>query len=107
MVNYIPADRPFYPTDHCGVLKVDISIYNPHFVKFVLEKAGLEAGFSRSFRDSLDRVSSLELPKVPIHIQDEIIMKVEDYQYKIKNLDFRLKQIQIEQQNIIKSLISI
>lgn len=38
MVNYMPAGYPFYPTDHCGVLRVDTGIIHPRYLAFVLEQ---------------------------------------------------------------------
>ena len=66
MTNYITPNQPFNPTDHCGVLRVVSNVFNPHFVKFFVEIEGEKVGFSRSYRASLDRVSNLTIPKIPI-----------------------------------------
>ena len=42
MVNYIKKDQPFFPTDHCGVLRVDEKTLNPHFIMYMLEIAAVE-----------------------------------------------------------------
>ena len=59
MVNYIRKDHPFFPTDHCGVLRVNEKRLNPHFIMYMLELAGRRAGFSRTYRASIDRVEGL------------------------------------------------
>lgn len=100
MVNYVPCDSAFCPTDHCGVLKVVSDDFNPHFVKFVLQKEGKKMGFSRSYRASLDRIESISIPKLPISIQNEFISKVEELLSKSEDLEKKLP-ILAEQQNII------
>lgn len=100
MVNYVPSDSAFCPTDHCGVLKVVSDDFNPHFVKFVLQKEGKKMGFSRSYRASLDRIESMSIPKLPISIQNEFISKVEELLSKSEDLERKLP-ILAEQQNII------
>lgn len=100
MVNFIPRDLAFCPTDHCGVLKVISEDFNPHFVKFVLQKEGKKLGFSRSYRASMDRIESISIPKLPISIQNEFISKVEELLSKSYDLEKKLP-ILAEQQNII------
>lgn len=100
MVNYVPSDSAFCPTDHCGVLKVVSDDFNTHFVKFVLQKEGKKMGFSRSYRASLDRIESISIPKLPISIQNEFISKVEELLSKSEDLEKKLP-ILAEQQNII------
>ena len=38
MVSYVPEGYPFYPTDHCGVLRVKNNLVNEKYLAFVLEK---------------------------------------------------------------------
>ncbi len=36
MVNHLPKDYPFYPTDHCGVLRVKDNSINEKYLAFIL-----------------------------------------------------------------------
>lgn len=105
MVNYIPKNIPYYPTDHCGVLKVNPNLFNAHFVKFMLKSAGEKAGFSRSYRASIDRVKSLTIPQIPLSEQDSIMEKVEKLQNHIKNLEVKINNLEIMQSKIVKDAI--
>ena len=83
MVNYIKKNQPFFPTDHCGVLRVDEKALNPHFIMYMLEIAGRRAGFSRSYRASIDRIEGLTIPAVPLKEQNALMKKVEEIEGKI------------------------
>lgn len=106
MVNYIPANTPFNPTDHCGVLRIVSPEFNTHFVKFFVEIEGTKNGYSRSYRASIDRVSTLTIPKVPIEVQDNLIAQVEELQEKINRLEERLPLLENQQKQLINSIIS-
>ena len=75
-VNYIPADMEFYPTDHCGVLRVLTDDIHPRCLAWALEKAGKERGFTRTLRASIDRVKRLKIKLPPIDKQHEVAEKV-------------------------------
>lgn len=75
MVNFIEAKIPFYPTDHCGYIRVKNSQINPEYFSMVLEAEGLKVEFDRTNRASIERISAL-LIKVPgISIQDNVVAK--------------------------------
>ena len=59
MTSYLPSDMPFYPTDHCGVLRCKTSEVNPRYLAHLLEVEGGKMGFSRSYRASIDRVQGI------------------------------------------------
>lgn len=59
MTSYLPSDMPFYPTDHCGVLRCKNSEVNPRYLAHILEVEGRKMGFSRSYRASIDRVHGI------------------------------------------------
>lgn len=62
MVNYLQADRPFYPTDHCGVIKVlDENVILPKYLVYPLLKAGEHERFSRANRASTERIKALTI----------------------------------------------
>lgn len=75
-VSYISAEREFYPTDHCGVLRVLTDEINPRCLTWALEKAGKERGFTRTLRASIDRVERLTVKLPSIEKQREVAEKV-------------------------------
>ena len=83
MVNVIPADKPFYPTDHCGVLRIKTNDVLPKYMAHLLEVEGKKAGFKRSYRASIDRIESLSVRVAPIEEQLKVISEIEAYEQKI------------------------
>lgn len=106
MVNYIKKDNPFYPTDHCGVIRVDEKILNPHFVMYMLEVAGRNAGFNRSYRASIDRIESLIIPVVPIDEQNLIMQKVEKLEEKINEEIAKMQGLMSRRRDIVNSYLT-
>lgn len=100
MTNYLPENKPFYPTDHCGVLRTTNSNVNLKYVSFVLERKGKEYRFSRTKRASIASISSLTLSLPSITIQNNVantITKLEQEINKAKNkIDDLLKQKRIK-----------
>jgi len=71
MVRYMPPNQPFYPTDHCGVIRVKHDhIIHARYLAWVLYRAGVSAGFSRHFRASIDRIKGLSI-QVPVFDEQE------------------------------------
>ena len=83
MVNVIPANTPFYPTDHCGVLRIKTNEILPRYMAHLLEKEGKKAGFKRSYRASIDRIESLSVQVAPINEQRKAVNDIEIYEEKI------------------------
>jgi restriction endonuclease S subunit len=84
MVNYIPENNPFYPTDHCGVLRIFTKDLHSRYVAFVLDEKGKEARFSRTIRASIDRIKGISIEAPDIKIQNEFATKIEKLEEKIK-----------------------
>lgn len=105
MVNYIPAGVKFYPTDHCGVLRVDETKMNTHFVMFMLDIAGQQAAFNRSNRASIDRIKSLSIPNVPLDIQNKVMAEVEEYETIIADAQAKMQQCTEQKKQILKKYI--
>lgn len=74
-VNYIPSDEPFYPTDHCGVLRVLTEDIIPKYLAEVLKQAGKEQGFCRSLRASVDRIAGISVILPNKSIQEKVVLK--------------------------------
>jgi len=83
MVNVIPANTPFYPTDHCGVLRIKTDDILPKYMAHLLKIEGQKAGFKRSYRASIDRIESLSVQIAPIEEQRKAISEIGNYEQKI------------------------
>jgi type I restriction-modification system DNA methylase subunit len=83
MVNYMPENKQFYPTDHCGVLRVINDKLHPRYVAWVLNKKGIEARFSRTLRASIDRIKGVIIETPKIAIQNKLIEEVNVLETKI------------------------
>ncbi|MDY2843283.1 MAG: N-6 DNA methylase [Treponema sp.] len=83
MVNVIPAGQKFYPTDHCGVLRIKNSQLEEKYVAWVLGKEGKSAAFRREYRASIDRVESLSIKLPSLADQKKIVAKISELEQKI------------------------
>lgn len=73
MVNFIPANVKFYPTDHCGVIRIKIPDIEPEYFMFALEEAGRAARFSRTLRASTDRIKAMTIQLPSVESQKEFV----------------------------------
>lgn len=73
MVNIIPAGVPFYPTDHCGVLRIKTEKILPEYMMYALQAEGEYERFSRNNRASAQRIRSLVVQAPETKIQKNII----------------------------------
>lgn len=78
MVNCIPEEQKFYPTDHCGVLRCKTDDINPYFLALILEIEGNSCGFKRDFRASLERIKSLSVKVPSILLQHKIVSECQN-----------------------------
>lgn len=85
MVNYLPENQPFYPTDHCGVIRIKSSKLNSKYVAWTLNKVGRENRFSRSNRASTARIKGLSISAPSIEIQNDVTKQVEVLEAKIED----------------------
>ncbi len=79
IVKYMPSNIKFYPTDHCGVLRVNTNEINTYYLSLVFFVIGYECEFSRNNRASIDKIKDIKIPVPPLYIQEQIA--------SIKNLD--------------------
>lgn len=102
MVNYLQADRPFYPTDHCGVIKVlDENVILPKYLVYPLLKAGEHERFSRANRASTERIKALTIRVPSINIQKETVSKVIEIENEINTLKQKMKECKFQKQVIL------
>ena len=85
MTNFIKAGDPFYPTDHCGVLRS--TKHKAKLLQFALFQAGKTQNFSRANRASIDRVSNLKLKLPPLEAQEKIVSAIEACEKEILRLE--------------------
>ena len=105
MVNYIPKDYTFYPTDHCGVLRVKDNSINEKYLAFVLEKEGKAFEFSRTKRASIDRIQGIKIAVPPLPEQQKIVSEIEKIEEQIKLLEKELSEIPKQKEEILKKFL--
>lgn len=102
MVNHLPKDYPFYPTDHCGVLRVKDNSVNEKYLAFILEKEGKAFEFSRTKRASIDRIQGIKINVPPLSLQQKIVSEIEKIEEQIKLLEKELSGIPKQKEEILK-----
>ena len=85
MVNVIPAGKKFYPTDHCGVLRIKTKEILPYYLALALEVEGGLERFSRSNRASVQRIKALQVQIPDMYTQQAIIEQVSLLDQSIEN----------------------
>ena len=97
MVSYVEKEIPFYPTDHCGVLRVLDEEIVPYYVALSLEVIGKKHGFSRAYRASTERIASVQLPIPSQEIQISVVKecKTIDDEYKVSRMSIDMYQQRI------------
>ena len=83
MVNMMPANKPFYPTDHCGVLRIKTDDILPKYMALALQVEGEFERFSRSNRASTQRIANLIIQVPSIGEQQKIVDEIEAIDKKI------------------------
>jgi type I restriction enzyme M protein len=101
MVNYIPKDYPFYPTDHCGVLRVKDNSVNEKYLAFILEKEGKAFEFSRTKRASIDRIQGIKIAIPSLSEQQKIVAEIEKIEEQIKLIKKELTEISKQKEKIL------
>jgi type I restriction enzyme M protein len=101
MVNYIPKDYPFYPTDHCGVLRVKDNSVNEKYLAFILEKEGKAFEFSRTKRASIDRIQGIKIAIPSLSEQQKIVAEIEKIEEQIKLIEKELTEISKQKEKIL------
>jgi len=102
MVNYLPKEYQFYPTDHCGVLRVKDNSVNEKYLAFALEKEGKVLEFSRTKRASIDRIQGIKIKVPSIAEQIKIVKDIENIENQILKLNKELEEIKNKRNEILK-----
>lgn len=107
MVNVIPKNKPFYPTDHTGVLRVnDNSKVNCRYLAHKLEQLGQREGFSRSKRASMGALKKLSIMVPDIQKQNSSMTEVEGLESLIKSEKNNMDKIQAEKTSILNKYLN-
>lgn len=85
MVNIIPENQPFYPTDHCGVLRIKTNDILPKYMAVALQVEGEFERFSRSNRASTQRISNLLVQVPDVTVQQRIVDEIDTIDKQITN----------------------
>lgn len=84
MVNLIPANLPFFPTDHCGVLRIKPKAnIHPRYLAMALEQEGHRVRFSRSNRANTGAITGLRIQVPSWELQDNLGKVAEQAEYYI------------------------
>ena len=102
MVNYMPKEKPFYPTDHCGVLRVKTSDVLPMYLKFALEFEGVEKRFSRSHRASTDRIKALTIKAPSIEEQNNFVKKLQNFEIQMNEAQKVIESAKEKKEEILR-----
>lgn len=102
MVNHLPENYPFYPTDHCGFLRVKDNSVNEKYLAFILEKEGKDLEFSRTKRASIDRIQGIKIAVPQLEVQQKIVSEIEQIEIKIKLLEQEISEIPQQKELILK-----
>ncbi len=69
--NAICKNKPFYPTDHCGVIRIKEDEILPEYLMLQLEKSAKHYGFDRGLRSSIKNMKDVVI-NIPFNSKNEI-----------------------------------
>ncbi len=101
MVNSIPQNVPFYPTDHIGVIRLNTDKINYRYLAYKLQKEGEREGFSRSYRASMNQIKKISITVPSINKQNEAIKRIEEFESKIILEEDKILKIQEEIKKVL------
>lgn len=102
MVNFMPKNKKFYPTDHCGVLRADDTKINTKYISYILSEAGKKQGFSRNLRASIDRIKALRIAVPSLEFQNQIVSIIDKVEKLINKNKIKLDKIEKEKEKILQ-----
>lgn len=100
-VNVFKENFEFYPTDHCGVMRIKNDILLPRIAALALRIEGKKRGFKRSYRASLDRIESISIKVPDINKQKEADSQITNLENDITKLAKKIKQLESKRMNLI------
>lgn len=85
MVNLIPKDTKFYPTDHCGVIRVLTDKVLPNYLRYALDLEGKRMKFSRTYRACTERIQKIWIQVPEISVQQKHLNEVSKFDNIIRS----------------------
>jgi restriction endonuclease S subunit len=105
MVNFVPENKPFYPTDHCGVVRIKSKDIHPRYFVTAFEEEGKRVRFSRSNRASMEAINGLRFRVPPIQEQIDFANIVEESENVIRKAQIIITAAPDKKQAILKKYI--
>ena len=96
MVNYLPENYPFYPTDHCGVIRVNTDKILPKYLALALQVEGEYERFSRSNRASTARIKSLTVQIPGVDVQRKVVEEIDEIDRSLGKLKNNIDETEAE-----------
>ena len=107
MTNIIAENTPFYPTDHCGVIRLlKENVITEKYLAYALEQEGKVFGFSRTKRASIDRISSITIPLPDFLHQQKIVAQIEELEKQIDEAQKIIDNSKFEKQKILEKYLN-
>ena len=106
MVNFYPKGNQFYPTDHCGVLRVLTDKVHPRYMARILETEGKKMNFSRTYRASIDRIEGISFSVPSFDVQEKAMKQVVELEAKIYELERKLETFEGKKAEILASFLN-
>lgn len=101
-VNVMPENYKFYPTDHCGVLRIYCEKLEPRYVAYALMREGSKRGFKRSYRASIDRIKTITIFAPDVEVQTKAIKEINEIESVINEREKELDRYYAEKKMIIE-----
>ena len=102
MVNFIPKEKPFYPTDHCGVVRIKQDVLHGRYLAWALNKAGIEFRFSRANRASTERIKGMVIKAPSFEEQNKFALEVEKLEKNISEAKKVINGAKVKKEDILK-----
>ena len=106
MVNFYPKGNQFYPTDHCGVLRVLTDKVHPRYMARILETEGKNMNFSHTYHASIDRIEGISFSVPSFDVQEKAMKQVVELEAKIYELERKLETFEGKKAEILASFLN-
>ena len=77
------------------------NIFIEKYVAYALQQAGIEYGFSREKRASIDRIKTIKIPVPDYNIQKNIVAELAPLENEIEKLQKEIDEIPTKKQAIL------
>lgn len=100
-VNIFKENYEFYPTDHCGVMRIKTDILLPRIAAIALQLEGEKRGFKRSYRASLDRIESISIKVPDINKQKNADVQISTIEKEITEVKSKIELLESKRMALI------